>query len=66
MCVRVCPFPGESLSAESIRGALRTFRRWGVLEACELDGLRLVYLSRPYDGEQPLAQLVARILPFKK
>ena len=54
------------MSAETIRSALRTFRRWGVLESYEQDGLRLIYLSRQYDGEQPIGRLVARILPFKK
>ncbi|XP_043188572.1 glycerol-3-phosphate acyltransferase 1, mitochondrial-like isoform X2 [Amphibalanus amphitrite] len=57
---------GESLSAETIRSALRTFRRWGVLDSFDQDGLRLIYLSRQYDGDQPLGRLVARILPFKK
>lgn len=60
-----CFVLGESLSSDSIRGSLKLFERWGVLE-CQHEGKnKLYYLNDSYDNDTEIRKVLERIHKYK-
>jgi len=55
----------ESVSVDSIRGALKLLEKWEVVECHTQDRIKLYYLGSQYETEGMLAPVIARIQQFQ-
>jgi len=55
----------ESVSMDTVRGALKLLEKWEVVECHTQDKIKLYYLGQHYDGEGMLEPIITRIQQFQ-
>jgi hypothetical protein len=55
----------ESVSVDTVRGALKLMEKWEVVECHTQDKIKLYYLGQHYDGEGMLSPIIDRIQQFQ-